>query len=318
MKSVSSLLFPVFAIVLSACGTMNDITVVSTDVKAQPGKSDAIPRAQGTDAYSIYINKYSDVAREEMMEYGIPASITLAQGLLESGAGGSTLASKCNNHFGIKCHSDWTGGTMYKDDDRRNECFRCYKNAAESFRDHSLFLKNGRRYAFLFDMESDDYKGWAKGLKSAGYATSPTYATKLIEIIERYDLSRYDRQTVAPVDKYHAVDAGSIDRINGCLCVRISSDMTLVDISRQFKVPVYRLRRINDMTRGMTVLEGTPIFVAKKKQRAERNTGTHTVAPGESLWLISQTYGIRLESLVKRNGFENGRQLTVGQTLKLR
>ncbi len=318
MKSGFSLSSIVLAVMLSACGTMNDITVVGTDVKKQSVLPEAIPQAKGTDAYSVYINKYSDVAREEMKEYGIPASITLAQGLLESGAGSSTLASKCNNHFGIKCHSDWTGGTMYKDDDRRNECFRCYKNAAESFRDHSLFLKNGRRYAFLFDMESDDYEGWAKGLKSAGYATSPTYATKLIEIIERYDLSRYDRQTAVTADRYHAVDAGSIDRINGCLCVRIACDMTLADISRQFKVPVYRLRRINDMTRGMTVLEGTPIFVAKKKQRAERNSGTHIVAPGESLWYISQNYGVRLESLVKRNGFESGRQLAVGQTLKLR
>lgn len=318
MKSGSSLQFLLLATMLCACASMNDITVVNADSKPQARPAGTIQPAKGTDAYSNYINRYSDIARQEMKEYGIPASITLAQGLLESDAGRSSLASKCNNHFGIKCHSDWKGGRTYKDDDQRNECFRCYKTAGESFRDHSLFLRSGKRYAFLFDLETDDYKGWAKGLKSAGYATSPTYATKLIELIERYDLSRYDKTAPVKEDKFNAVQESSIIRINGCLCVKITGDMTLKDISRQFKVPVHRLRRINDMQRGMTVQEGTPIFVVKKKQRAERNSSTHVVGSDESLWSISQKYGIRLESLVQRNGFADGRQLAVGQVLKLR
>lgn len=147
---------------------------------------------QGTDAYSAYISKYSDMAVDQMKTYGIPASITLAQGLLESDAGRSSLATKCNNHFGIKCHSDWTGRKMYHDDDARQECFRCYKDAEESYRDHSLFLVKGSRYQSLFKLGPTDYKGWAKGLKAAGYATSPTYADKLIELIERYGLDAYD------------------------------------------------------------------------------------------------------------------------------
>lgn len=317
MKPEYSITF-LLAVLLSACGTVNDIKVVNSGTDTRPQQTGAVQPARGTDAYSNYINKYSDVAREEMKTYGIPASITLAQGLLESDAGRSSLASKCNNHFGIKCHSDWKGGRTYKDDDQRNECFRCYKTAQESFRDHSLFLRNGKRYAFLFDMEADDYKGWAKGLKSAGYATSPTYANKLVELIERYDLSRYDKVVTDAGARTVNVPESAVYTINGCMCVRIAGDMTLKDISRQFKVSVHRLRRINDMTRGMTVREGTPIFVESKKQRAERKCGTHTVAPGESLWYISQNYGVRLESLVRRNGFEDGRQLAVGQTLRLR
>lgn len=318
MKSESCIAFLALSVILAACGPMNDITVVNTVPDSRSGQKETIRPAEGTDAYSSYINRYSDVAREEMKEYGIPASITLAQGLLESDAGRSSLASKCNNHFGIKCHSDWKGGKTYRDDDLRNECFRCYRNADESFRDHSLFLRNGQRYAFLFDLEPDDYKGWAKGLKNAGYATSPVYATKLIELIDRYDLSRYDRPVRGTGGKYHAVGSASITRINGCLCVRVSAGMTLKDISRQFKVPVHRLRRINDMSRGMTVPEGTPIFVVRKKQRADRSAATHVVGPDESLWRISQMYGVRLESLIGRNGFDDGRRLAVGQVLRLR
>lgn len=149
-----------------------------------------------------YIEKYKDVAMREMQEYKIPASVTLAQGLLESGNGNSELAKKSNNHFGIKCHKDWKGGRTYHDDDEKGECFRVYKTPEESYRDHSKFLSNGQRYAFLFDLKITDYKGWAKGLKKAGYATLPTYANVLINLIEKYDLTQYDDMVVKGKFKY--------------------------------------------------------------------------------------------------------------------
>ena len=144
--------------------------------------------------YQEYIYQYKDIAIEQMLRWKVPASITLAQGLLESGAGKSRLATKGNNHFGIKCHG-WTGGTIYQDDDARNECFRAYTSAFESFEDHSRFLANGQRYRSLFALKTTDYKGWARGLKKAGYATSPTYAESLIGIIQLYKLYKYDTET---------------------------------------------------------------------------------------------------------------------------
>ncbi len=143
-----------------------------------------------------YIEKYNKIAMREMQEYKIPASITLAQGLLESGNGKSELARKSNNHFGIKCHSSWKGERTYHDDDAKGECFRVYDTPAQSYRDHSLFLANGQRYAFLFDLKITDYKGWAKGLKKAGYATLPVYANVLINLIETYDLTQYDQKAL--------------------------------------------------------------------------------------------------------------------------
>lgn len=143
-----------------------------------------------------YIERYKDLAMREMQQYKIPASITLAQGLLESGNGTSELAKKSNNHFGIKCHKDWTGKKTYHDDDEKGECFRVYDSPADSYRDHSIFLTKGQRYAFLFDLEITDYKAWARGLKQAGYATLPVYANILIKLIEEYNLSQYDQMVV--------------------------------------------------------------------------------------------------------------------------
>ena len=140
-----------------------------------------------------YISMYSHIAVNNMKQFGVPASITLAQAMLESDNGNSTLAVKANNHFGIKCHKDWTGATIYHDDDRKGECFRKYKNPEQSFNDHSLFLRGGKRYAFLFDLTPTDYKAWAHGLKKAGYATNPKYAELLIKIIEDNELYRFDQ-----------------------------------------------------------------------------------------------------------------------------
>lgn len=148
-----------------------------------------------------YVSRYKDIAIKEMNTYGIPASITLAQGLLESANGNSALAREANNHFGIKCTSDWKGGSFLQDDDRRDDCFRVYNSAEDSFRDHSEFLLR-KRYAALFELDKDDYVGWAKGLKQAGYATNPRYAQLLIDLIERYELHHYDREENTP-DKTH-------------------------------------------------------------------------------------------------------------------
>ncbi|MBK1442040.1 glucosaminidase domain-containing protein [Parapedobacter sp. ISTM3] len=164
---------------------------------AQPARNAPTKPAQPAASYTStsgyeYIERYKDIAIAEMERYGIPASIKLAQALLESGNGNSTLAREANNHFGIKCTPEWIGGKTYKDDDRHNDCFRVYEHAEESFKDHSQFLLR-KRYAALFELDKDDYKGWARGLKSAGYATNPRYADLLIDLIERYELHQYDR-----------------------------------------------------------------------------------------------------------------------------
>lgn len=268
------------------------------------------------DAYSAYIVKYSGMAVEQMKQYGIPASITLAQGLLESDAGRSSLATKCNNHFGIKCHSDWTGRKMYHDDDERHECFRCYRSADESFRDHSLFLVNGARYKSLFKLSVTDYKGWAKGLKAAGYATSPTYATKLIEIIERYGLDRYDSKTGV------RLKAGQLPHqpllVNGQRCVRLREGETLKDIAREYSMQLRLLRSFNEVDRKFTPPAGTLIFLERKKARADSEHRSYVVKKGDSLWSISQQFGVRMGSLANRNHLGDDNPLTVGMTLILR
>ena len=162
----------------------------------------------GGNPIETYIEKWAPVAVEEMYRSGVPASITLAQGILESRYGLSELASKGNNHFGIKCHKDWKGRTMAYDDDAKGECFRVYDSAQESFRDHSDFLRYRDRYKFLFEFDTKDYKSWAYGLKKAGYATDPNYPAKLIKYIEDYGLSRYDSMTL---DDFESEDLNSGD-----------------------------------------------------------------------------------------------------------
>jgi hypothetical protein len=271
--------------------------------------------SHGKDAYLAYISKYSGLAVDQMKKYGIPASITLAQGLLESDAGRSTLTLRCNNHFGIKCHNDWKGRKMYHDDDERQECFRCYRNAEESFRDHSLFLVNGARYQSLFKLGTKDYKGWAKGLKAAGYATSPTYATKLIEIIERYGLDRYDGRS-------GRLKPGQVPHqpllVNGQRCVRLREGETLKDIAREYGMQLSLLRRFNEVGRKFTPPVGTLIYLERKKARADKEHRTYVVKKGDSLWSISQQFGVKVSSLTKRNRISDVNPLVAGMTLTLR
>ncbi|MDB4590310.1 glucosaminidase domain-containing protein [Flavobacteriaceae bacterium] len=190
----------------------------------------------------LYIEKYSPIAKEEMLQYGIPASITLAQGILESGAGRGELSAKSNNHFGIKCHKGWTGGRVYHDDDKLQECFRKYKDPKYSFRDHSLFLTQRSRYNDLFKHKKDDYKSWAKGLKKAGYATDPRYPDKLIRIIETYELFVYDEDVLGKKKSKKKEKKSS--NIKSYV---VEKGDTLYSISRKFNLTVDTLKTYNDL-----------------------------------------------------------------------
>lgn len=272
-----------------------------------------------SNAHLQYIDKYKDLAVSQMKKYGIPASITLAQGLLESDAGRSMLAVEGNNHFGIKCHTDWTGKKMYHDDDRRDDCFRVYRNVEGSFEDHSLFLTTHSRYAFLFDLKTTDYVGWARGLKKAGYATNPAYAEKLIEIIERYNLDMYDKGGKFKKENAAAVGFAHQPYIsNNLLYVRIGDGESLKEIAKEFDMTRMRLRRYNEINREYLPEPGSVIYLERKKGKADKQYQLHTVQSGESLWSISQLYGVRLKALMRRNGLDENSAIQVGQILEVR
>ena len=250
--------------------------------------------------YEEYIKKYRELAVEEMKKYHIPASITLAQGLLESGAGQSTLARKSNNHFGIKCGSDWRGKTVSHDDDARGECFRTYKHPKQSYEDHSKFLVGRPRYASLFKLKITDYKGWARGLKKAGYATNPRYAEQLIGIIELYDLYKYDtkgglkwmKENPNPHQPYIA---------NGLVYVVVRSGDSWKGISKEFDISQKKLRKYNDLYKGYALQVGDILYLEEKNKRASKEHIVHVLRAGESMHSISQKYGIRLKNLYKLN-----------------
>ena len=272
--------------------------------------------------YQDYFDKYKDVAVEQMLKYRIPASITLAQGVLESGAGKSELAVKANNHFGIKCNG-WTGRKSYHDDDARNECFRAYDNAYESYQDHSVFLTTSKRYSSLFQLKLTDYKGWAKGLKACGYATSPTYATKLIEIIQLYKLDRYD--TAKDYDKFQTqqVKAGDTRRIyafnkNYYLLARKGD--TFRTISSEVGISYRKLAKYNERDKKDVLEEGEIVWLKKKQNKAPKDYKgrLHYVKSGESMYSISQRYGIKLKKLYKLNDLPPYYQIRVGDALRLR
>ena len=206
-----------------------------------PVKKEASADASYNEIVSIYIENYSNIAKDEMQLYGIPASITLAQGILESGAGRSGLSRKSNNHFGIKCHKDWTGERVYHDDDELQECFRKYKDPDISFRDHSLFLTERTRYKDLFKLKKDDYKGWAKGLRKAGYATDPKYPKKLITIIERYKLFKLDAEVLGKKGKKTKKGNHKISTYT------VQKGDTLYSISQRFKMTVENLKELNGL-----------------------------------------------------------------------
>jgi len=285
--------------------------------------------SQTPNKVELYIEKYKDLAIHHMFEYGIPASITLAQGILESGSGKSDLATKSNNHFGIKCHSDWEGQKSYYDDDEENECFRKYNSAAESFLDHSLFLKNKSRYSDLFSLKITDYKGWAKGLKKAGYATDPNYASNLIRLIEKYYLYEYDK-----IKKNHKVNEKDVDSIvkylietcNNIPYVTAKSEDTFQSIADDFGIWVSELIKYNDVLfyeskkskkkSEINLKEGDRVYI-KPKRRNHLSQSFHIVSNGQTMWQISQLYGIKLAVLYKKNRMFLEREIREGDVIYL-
>lgn len=290
-----------------------------------------------------YINTYKELAIEEMKRTGVPASITLGQGIIETEAGRSALATIANNHFGIKCHQDWTGDTYHFDDDAPNECFRKYTSADQSFKDHSNFLKNKPRYACLFQLDISDYKGWAKGLKACGYATNPKYAEILITAIENNNLQQYDLLGLDP--NYVAstkTDSAAICKIqnqdpetdaivsdlvsdpqhgrvyffNNIKCIELKQGETLQKIAAEYELGMKRILKYNDMTSKTITQPGDRIYLQPKHRNGD--LAYHTVKENESMFEISQMHGIQLMYLYEKNKMPVGTEPEAGEILNLR
>ncbi len=276
-----------------------------------------------------YAEMYKDIAVDKMRMYGIPASITLAQGILESAFGSSPLAVNANNHFGIKCGGNWTGQAIRHDDDHKQECFRKYRSVEDSYRDHSEFLKNGSRYANLFKLKPYDYKGWAVGLKEAGYATNPEYANKLIELIERYDLQKYDRpesrrgiigQTVYTGDGHAPKVEPRSGRVwgktNGVKYILAETGDTWQALADEYKLSLQGILHMNDLPATIPIIQGDKIYMQYKKNK-NVYVGVHTVAPQESKRDIAQQYGVKQSSIEKLNVSIKNREPKAGELIRL-
>lgn len=305
---------------------------------------------EGRTVQQRYIDKYAPVAVAEMKRTGVPASITLAQGLVESGAGLSSLAVKGNNHFGIKCHNDWNGRKMFKDDDARRECFRVYGDASESFRDHSDFLRFRDRYKFLFDLKPTDYKAWALGLKRAGYATDPAYSAKLIKQIEDYHLDKYDVEvlqeeipmTPEAIEQGSTVivqDPASVSKKseikenltfgfhrpvyanNGVSFVYSTAGETYESIASSYGLFRKEILGYNDVSVDIAteLPEGTRVYIQPKKNRSSKGLNKYVVdTNGESLRDISQRFAVKVSAIVKLNSLPEGYVPKEGDMLVLR
>ncbi len=309
---------------------MNCIKVYITGLLVLFGTSTLKAQMKWNQAYQTYVNQYKDLAIEQMLRYRIPASITLAQGLFESRAGLSDLVRQGNNHFGIKCHTSWTGARQYHDDDARGECFRVYQDAKESYEDHSKFLAKQPRYASLFELSTTDYKGWARGLKRCGYATNPQYANKLIQIIELYKLFDYDK--AKRYDRFMAEHSGTDQPVNaeGLLhpirmfnenyYLKARKGDTFKSIGKEVGISWRKLAKYNERDKHDILQEGDIIYLKKKKRKAPKEFKNipHIVKPGESMYSIAQKYGIRLERLYKMNSLGPDYQIYPGARLKVR
>ena len=278
------------------------------------------------DSYESYILTYYPIAVEQMHKYNIPASITLAQGLLESGAGKSQLARSSNNHFGIKADNSWNGKRTSSMDNGRMCYFRKYDNVRESYEDHSKFLANRTRYAFLFKLDKKDYEGWAKGLKKAGYAEDKAYPTKLISLIERYDLGKYDRYSMKDIKKGNGVALENYDtnnhrtiyRANGILYIIGNNGDTFKSLSKETGISKRKLIKYNDLYNGYNIKAGDIIYIENKNNKAPKEHPLHVVKSGESIHSISQTYGIKMKKLFQRNEGIETNGIHQGDVLKLR
>jgi LysM repeat protein len=334
-----------------------------------------------------YIEKYAPLAVSEMYRSGVPASITLAQGLLESGNGQSELARKSNNHFGIKCHNNWQGGRVYHDDDAKGECFRKYSDPSDSYRDHSDFLRFRDRYKFLFDYRVTDYKSWAHGLKKAGYATDPAYPKKLIKLIEEYDLNQYDRKPASfgrsynkkeskqtpsveskqsknepaaqkqttenpskeksvkskqkPVKEqelplapsvieqvkeldekqaevFHFSLARKIYTQNNVPFVYSEEGDTYATIAASHNLFMREILKFNDLKNDSPLAPGTVVYLKPKKKSAAKGVDKYVFEDGDDLREVAQRFGVRLASVVRMNGFEEGAAPREGDIIRLR
>lgn len=309
MKKVSTLNIPVQFIILSFLLLIPSATLFS--------------QAKRYKIYDEYIDAYKHIAIDHMKKHKIPASITLAQGLLESGAGKSDLATKGKNHFGIKCHSDWRGKKMYKADDNPNDCFRVYGDAEDSYEDHALFLKRDR-YRSLFDLKITDYRGWAKGLQQCGYATDKAYANKLIKIIEDYELYQHDKgishkdvskkeeQIVAVLYKHTPY------KTHNLIYVIAEDGDTYEAIAAEFRFKAKDLYKWNEVPEGFPLKSGDIVYFEKKKSKADKPYYDHIVQVGESMHSISQKYGIKVKNLYKMNKKDFEYVPVEGDVLKLR
>ena len=295
-----------------------------------------------------YINAYKELAIREMKRTGVPASITLAQGMVESDYGRSRLAREANNHFGIKCHNDWVGPTIRHNDDRRNECFRKYRKPEDSFYDHSDFLKYGSRYRALFDIDPTDYKAWAHGLKRAGYATNPEYAQMLIRKIEENQLYYFDRDNIAintisqqkpavitttevqdsinivvpsTMFKGNVAVPAVVPRVrenNRIQYVIVKDGDTREKLENDYQLLKWELTRYNEIKGELTLVPGQILYLQPKRDKAEPGKDYHNCTEGETMYLISQKYGIKLKSLYEMNRMEEGTEPVPGQRIWLR
>ena len=319
-----------FSPVITEKKAASDIEIITSTEVVTPKPKKVNPNANPLT--QAYVDAYAPLAMDEMKKFGIPASITLAQGILESGNGVSELAGKSNNHFGIKCHKQWTGPRVYHDDDEKGECFRKYKHPATSYQDHSLFLTSRSRYASLFDLKKDDYKNWAYGLKKAGYATDPRYPKKLIGYIETYDLAEYDK-IVLKGEKYASFDKAKSDKI--ALSVVVNEDVstgsfdgykvkkgdTLYGLSRKFGVTVAKLKQLNGLSSNNLalgqVLRVTSSVVKKDSPSVKSVSNTYQVQAKDTLYGLSRKFGLSVEELKRINKLSSN-SLSIGQILKIR
>lgn len=285
-----------------------------------------------------YIQNFKDDAIKEMMIYTIPASITLAQGMLESSFGTSDLAKFANNHFGIKCHKEWEGPVFIKDDDQKDECFRKYESVLDSYTDHSIFLKSRSRYSSLFELNHTDYKGWAKGLKAAGYATDPRYEKQLLELIESYKLYKYDIvEKTDPISKINTIKqtekkqntisskksskketitAREILRDGIVKYIIIKPNDTFEKIARDTDKDLWQLYKFNELRASDKLIAGQKLYLQPKRNKAKEPF--HFVKKGETMRSISQLEGIKLKALYKKNNMKPGEEPKAGETLYLR
>jgi hypothetical protein len=308
----------------------------------------AVSTGNNYSSVETYIENFKDLAISEMRRTGVPASITLAQGIIESDMGRSRLSTEANNHFGIKCHDDWKGPTVRHNDDRRNECFRKYRQAEESYRDHSDFLRSEPRYKVLFSLDVTDYKGWARGLKRAGYATNPEYANMLIRKVEEYKLYNYDRGIAYTGKTGNTIDTVPAKQDNG---ITNNSEKNIGNVNNNYSVSAVRSRvmeknriqyiiaregdtheslekelqllrwelaRYNELQADFSITGGQILYLQPKREKADVGNDIHTASEGETMYIISQIYGIKLKNLLLMNRMTAGQEPVPGQKIWLR